>query len=433
MKEFFVTAKWQMKLPAVVNGVAGGVIMPSSIPYHTLGRRSLERTYPHLKRRLLDPQLYLAELNPASCRKTCANLSSYGWFDLTEQFPFDSSEHTQSEWRKKVAERIETAWTGKVPNNAYDIDNCIRRCLLVQQQVGVEAFILPGLLTQDINSDFTGELEWIERGLGVARELAHDLPVYVTIAVSDVALRGPDSWSNPLLDAILDQLTAREIRGAYIVPIMASEDSYYFTHPNTVGAILRLCNGLRAGGVSRIMVSYAGTAGLLCLAAGATAWTTGWHRSERRMRLSDFELQEGRVVPAYYSHPLAGEFHLERDLDHANQEGFLNRIEDGSVVSEGLLKALAGARQVSSVPEWQHRLGNKTASIEHFLVACSRETRVCAQLDEPAQLDRTHEWIAAAYALSADLQRIGPFNPRTSVSHQHGWLRAFERLVEEKY
>lgn len=69
MKEFYVSAKYQMKLPAGIAGVAGGVIMPSGVALHTIERRDLAAKYPHLARRLLDPQLYLLGLNPATSRK----------------------------------------------------------------------------------------------------------------------------------------------------------------------------------------------------------------------------------------------------------------------------------------------------------------------------------------------------------------------------
>jgi hypothetical protein len=433
MKELFVTAQYQMSLSPTISGVAGGVIMPANVSYHSVSRRSLQTKYPHLRRRLLDPQMYLAELNAASCRKACANLASYGWFQLTRQFPFDSSAQTQSEWRKAVAESIETAWTSRVPTTASEIDDHVRICLTVQMQLGVEALILPCPLTQDINSSFADELEWLERGLLLSRTIAPAMPVYASIALSDVALRGPAPQANPLLNIVLDQITARGVRGAYIVPIMASEDSYYFTHPNTVGALLRLCNGLKAGGVERIMVSFAGTAGLLCLAAGADAWTTGWYRSQRRMRLSDFEIVEGRVVPAYYSHPLGGEFHMESDLDRAVARGFLPRLEDDTSASSGLLRALRAGRRVATVPEWRYGLGNKTASTDHFLIACSRETARLAALNNADLQGEVTGWLQAAYALSADLQTVGPFNPRTATNHQHGWLQAFQRFAAERY
>lgn len=151
------------------------------------------------------------------------------------------------------------------------------------------------------------------------------------------------------------------------------------------------------------------------------------------MRLSDFEIVEGRVVPAYYSHPLGGEFHMESDLDRAVARGFLPRLEDDTSASNGLLRALRAGRRVATVPEWRYGLGNKTASIDHFLIACSRETARLAALDNADLQGEVSGSLQGAYALSADLQTVGPFNPRTATSHQHGWLQAFQRFAAERY
>src|SRR5258706_8332624 len=94
---------------------------------------------------------------------------------------------------------------------------------------------------------------------------------------------------NTLIDIILDQVTARAPDGAYVVLEQANEITYNCTSANTIGALLRLVRGLKDGGLRRVIVSYAGTAGLLTLIAGADAWATGWYRSERRLRLTDIE------------------------------------------------------------------------------------------------------------------------------------------------
>jgi hypothetical protein len=433
MKELFVTAGYQMAVSPAIADIAGGVIMPSHVSYHALSHRTLEKRHPYLRRRLLDPQMYLAELNAASCRKPCARLASYGWFPLTGEHAFDSSEEKPSEWLRTLSQNIETAWEARLPAQGQERDDAIRQCLLLQHQLRVEAFILPAPLTQDLDSDYSEELEWLESGVSLGQEIAPDVPVFATIALSDVVLRGPDPWSNPLLNIVLDQVTARGVAGAYVVPVMSSEDSYYFTHPHTVGALLRLCNGLKAGGVQRLIVSFAGTAGLLCLAAGADAWVTGWFKSQRRMRLSDFEREQGRVVPAYYSHPLGGEFHMDTDLDRAVESGFLDRIADVTPESEGLLRALRAGRHVRSVPAWRHQPGNRKASIDHFLTVSARETALRTRLSDDDLRAMTAAWLEAAYGLSADLQWIGPFNPRTAMNHQFGWRGAFERFSKERY
>jgi hypothetical protein len=432
MKEFYVSAKWKMSIPPGLT-VAGGVILPSGVALHALERRDLTRQYPHLARRLLDPQLYLVGLNAATSRKACANLSSYPWFPLTKRVPYDSKKHKrQSAWAHAVQVTIHKHWLGILPVDEPEINDTIRLCLEVQKRLGVEAFILPAPLTSDINTPFDLELDWIEKGTAIASAMDRERPVYASIALSDTTLRGPDPWANPLLDVILDQVTARGVQHVYIVLEQANEYGYYCTHPHTVGALLRLCNGLKRAGVQRILVGYAGTAGLVALAAGADAWTSGWYRSERRLKLADFEDPTGRAIPAYYSHPLAGEFHLEEDLDNAVRRGFLPRITDETPASQGLLAALSRGVSSNAVPEWQYRQSNVAAAIEHFLLACVRETAKLAALSEDAARAATKTWLATADQIAASLYSIGSFHPRTSVNHQAGWLAAFERYEKNR-
>ncbi|MBP9896929.1 MAG: hypothetical protein KBF28_01015 [Gemmatimonadales bacterium] len=433
MKSFYVGAPYQMSLPKVVTGVAGGIITPANIAHHVIARRDIDKKYPHLRNRLLDPQLYLAELNAASCRKTCSNLASYGWFPLTEALPFDSGTTTQQEWSATVKAKIETIWTGRTPATAEEIEIAVRLCVEAQVALGVEAIILPSPLTQDPTSTYAVELEWLERGEKIAAILAPHLQTLATVAISDVALRGTDAWSNRLLDVILDQLTSRGLSGAYIVPVMASEEAYYYTHPRTVGGLLRVCNGLRAGGARRVVVNFAGTAGLMCLAAGADTWASGWYRSQRRMRLSDYEGEGGRVFPAFYSHPLGGEFHMEHDLDRVVAAGFLPRVHDSTPTSSGLMRALSTGQKVDNVAAWRHTSGNRTASTEHFLLASARETAGLASLSEVEAIDKVKGWLEVAYRISSDLQAAGPFNARTALKHQHGWLSAFNEFATNRY
>lgn len=432
MKEFYVSAKYKMAIPATVP-VAGGVIVPSGVAAHALARRDLVKKFPHLARRLLDPQLYLVGLNPATCRKACANLASYPWFPVKKRVVYDSKKHKkQAVWNSSVQRDIHKQWVGALPTDDAGINDSIRLCLQVQHIIGVEAFILPAPLTQDIGSAFDVELEWIEKGMALAHAVDAERPVYASIALSDTAVRGSDPWANRLLDVILDQVTARGVRNVYIVLEQANETGYYCTHPNTVGALLRLCNGFKHGGVDRILVGYAGTAGLMALAAGADAWASGWYRGERRLKLADFEDPTGRAYPAYYSHPLAGEFHLEADLDKAVTKGFLPRIGDKTAASAGLLAALSAKKSSNAVPEWRHQQSNVARSIEHFLLVCARETGALGAMTAAQAQAATRAWLTQAEQVATDLYSVGSFNARTSVSHQAGWLAAFKGYEKHK-
>src|SRR5216683_3192663 len=120
--EFYSLARFQMALPGNVESVDGGLIPSASLPYHTLTRRKLERDYPYLAKRLLDPQLYLVSLaNPALARKACANLSSYGWFPVTVERQFASSQQRQADWNKGARANIHREWLGEVQKDPLEI------------------------------------------------------------------------------------------------------------------------------------------------------------------------------------------------------------------------------------------------------------------------------------------------------------------------
>jgi len=232
-----------------------------------------------------------------------------------------------------------------------------------------------------------------------------------------------------MVDLIVDQVTAREPEGAYLVVEQASEEGYYITHSNTVGALLHMVKGLRDGGIDRIHVGLAGTAGFLTLGAGATDWSAGWYRSTRRLRLADFEEHEGRAVPTYYSHPLGGELHLERDLDVVVEAGLFSEIQDRTPAAQGLLRALTQGKRASSVPTWQHRIGNVTAARAHFKSAMIRETHRVRDLPDSVRAVHMKKWLSKAADLAGRVRDLGTLNARSANRHQTAWLKALEEFL----
>ena len=321
--------------------------------------------------------------------------------------------------------KIGKAWLGTLPTKKKDIEAAVRNCLATQQQLGCEAFILPSPLTTNPTSPYATELEWLDAGLGMASRVAPDMPTLATVALSDTCLRGIDPYSNVLLDLILDQVASREPSGVYLVLEQANDTGYFINHRHVIGSLLRLADEFRRGGMTRVVVAYAGMAGLLTLAAGADTWTAEWYRGERRLRLPDFEDEVGRAVPAFYSHRLAGEIHVQSDLDTLVGAGKLQGISDITPASSGLIGALVAKRKVSAVPAWAHRAGNIAAAREHLLHVAVRETSNLAQLDEKGRRVAVSQWLTAASTLATSLYQYAPFNPRTSIDHQEAWLQAW--------
>lgn len=433
MKHFFVSARYKMGIPSGLEaGVAGGLILPSGLPVHTLTRRNFVKQYPHLSRRLLDPQLYLADIDCGACRPCCANLVSYGWFGGDGLVAYDSAKMTQGEWKTRARRDVLKAWVGNVPKSAEGIEDAVRVAITTQIAVGCESIILPSPMTSDPASDYGDALAWLDAGMDIAGVAGGGRPCFASVVLSEACLRGTSPWSNRLLDLVLDQVTAREPGGAYVVIEQTSDSGYFMRHRNTVGALLRLCHELKRGGVERVLVAFAGTAGLLALCAGADAWATEWYRSERRLYRPDFEEKDGRAYPAFYSHALCGEVHLKADMDKIVEAGDLSRISDVTSASKGLLRALAAGRKVSSVPEWAHSPGNITTAREHFLSVAARETRAVSALGPADRREYGRQWLESASRLADDLTRLTPFEDRTAVEHQDSWRLAFDEFLRSR-
>jgi hypothetical protein len=426
-KEYFAPARHKMALPGDVNGVDGGIIFPAGITYDALVRRDIEKAYPHLRRRLIDPQFYLATLLGAKCRKACVNLASYGWFSAEGFESYDTKRHgKQNQWKKNAKAKIHEHWTGTLPTDEKDIERAVRTCVNVQASVGCESIILPAPLMTELFTDFGVEGTWLDSGLRLAAEFSR--PRIATVAISDTCLRPVPPDRNDLIETIVDQVSAREPEGAYVV-IETSQEGYYNPHPNTVGAMLRLVHGLKQAGLGSVYVSLAGVAGLLALAVGADMTCTAWYRSERRLKLSDFDDQEGRAVPTYYSHALASELDLSEDLDRLTKAGLLDELADMTPASRTLLAALRAGRPVSAVADWEYKIGNVTAAREHFMTVMMRETGELAKISADEQRQYALTWLKGAETLAQKIADLGDVTGRSEIQHQRQWRIAFEKFL----
>ncbi len=430
-KEYFWSGSVQLKLPGNVADISGGIIYPIGVGYHSLMRRDIDTKYPHLTRRLLDPQLYLVRLDPYTCRKKCAYLATYPWFPIKSFEPFNSSKHRQREWQNSLTKNVHKLWIGKLPKEIKKIETIIAQCLQIQANLNCENFILPSPLTVDQTTDYATELQWLDAGFKKSNQINSDIPILATIAISDSALRLIEPWQNDMIDLIIDQVSSREPDGAYIVLEQSNEKGYYCTHHNTVGCLLRLVYGLKAAGLRRVVISYTGTAGFLCILAGADIWSSGWYKSERKLKLSDIEDSEGRAFPAYYSHNFASEIHLEDDLDDAYTKGLWPDIREITPASKPLDNALNKGRKVSDVAEWKYRSSNVTAAKEHFVYSAINHTREVSNLSRNELFTYGIDWLLKAKNIADRISQFNKRHERTAVTHQSSWYEAFVNFVNK--
>lgn len=204
----------------------GSILLASTIAMHTLWRRKFTKT-PQAQRRLFDPQLYMAGLDPNQSGKVCTKLASYPWFGIKDISEYDSNIQSQNEWSHIVEQQINQCWRRNVlnpQNDSKNIEDAIRMCIDFQLNIGCEAIILPSPLTYDFSTNYSDELFWLDKGLQYIKSRSEiSIPVYATIALNDNCLRYSDPQANSLLKLIYDSVGAREPDGIYFVVEQGNE------------------------------------------------------------------------------------------------------------------------------------------------------------------------------------------------------------------
>lgn len=422
---FFVNLNDKFKL---ADGIEpdGSTLLASALPNHTLIRRKLDK-YPHLRRRLFDPQLYMAGIsaNSDEMRRVCAKLASYSWFGVGGLDKFESGEFRQADWMADAKSKVASAWPGKAPETG--IADRARECIDYQRALGCEAVILPSPLTTEPGTHYGTELEWLDAGLLHTRSLGEQLtqPVYATVALSDLCLRLIDAGKNPLLDLVIDQVSAREVDGVYVVVEQTSElaETKHCSHFRTLWSVLRLVHEFAHDAELAVGVNFVGAFGLACEAAGATWWASNWYKSLYRLRLQD-RIAGGRAYPTYWSHPLTLDINMESDFDALAAASVLSRYEDWTPASEGLLTAAKSGVPASSVGAWAYSPSNVTAAKDHFVLSAIAHEQEYSKLTGTERLDTILDWLKAAMLGATEVATELGAQCKTKLDHVQAWYDA---------
>jgi hypothetical protein len=436
---FFINVGYQFKLDPAIH--PDGAIIPCiAMPSHELERRKLPTSQPapgrrprkpknpHLLKRLIDPQLYMAGLEAAKSPDFCVKLASYPWFGVQGLIPYDSATHKQTEWRKTAAREIRKRWRGAAPTDSAEIAACARECVDFQIRNGAWGIIVPSPLTYDPSSDYSLELEWLDAGLARAEQIGTDLPVFASVALSDVAFQfHVDPAKNPLLDLILDHVSARGVAGVYIVVEQSRErdETRQCGSPKTLRSLLYLVHRFAHESKLAVGVNFIGAFGLACQAAGASWWASNWYKSLYRVRLAD-KLAGGRVFPLFWSARSVLDVNLESDFDTLAQAG-LGKITDVTPASHGLIEAAKRGLPSKNVPAWAYTQSNCAASIEHFLYSAIQMDAAHSAVGGGAiRVDFVNDWLKEASDVAAwALSKLGT-SSKTRLEHSSAWLEAFE-------
>jgi len=421
---FYYNAKYAFALPGQApTAIAGGIISAAAMPAGQLPRRSF-RKFPYLQHRLFDPQVYLANLDPHVAATTVVNLASWPWFCPGAVPDYDSDAHTSlKNWKNLYGNTLLQSWRGCAHTDAQMIADACLAAIRSQLELGCEMVILPGPLTSLATQHFVSETEWIDAGIEACKALKVSQPVLATVAISDSVLRGVDPTQNPLLHTISNQVSARaELAGVYLLPEMASENGYVCTSRDTLLSMLLLIDDFVRGAGKRVVLNYVGTFGAVASAAGASVWSSGYYRGQRRLRLADFEDQIGRAMPRYHSPRLAGDIGLEHDIEEAYKQygdRLLIDTKDGST----LTRALASGTYPPA--EWAYAQSNVTAAAGHYVEVAYRLGQLATQSHEK-RIETVQRWLEGAVQWVGNLQKIGiAGSAQTELTHQGVWLEAF--------
>lgn len=405
---------------------AGSVILASALPMHQLERRrNLSVQYPHMRRRFFDPQLYLAELDPNQSTSTCAKLGSYPWFGAALQ-QYSSSQQQQNQWMKNAEATIPDLWPSRALSDSRQVSQAIRECIDFQVRMNCQAIILPSPLTTDPYTDYGLELLWLDAGLDYAVSSKIDVPLFATIALSDLCLYYTDPPQNGFLDMVLDAVSARKVAGVYIVLEQSREigETRHCSNARALWALLHLTHGFSQEAKLRVMVNFLGQFGLVCQAIGAEAWTSEWYKSTYRLRLAD-KIGGGRAYPSYWTFPAAIDVNLKEDFDSLNRAGIIARIADRTEASNALLLAAAGGRSCNSVLEWEYRQSNATAAREHYLrSSINADGKLMDYQGRSERLNFVEQWLEEAVKSVQAVEEVLGRAPATNTRHVQAWIAA---------
>lgn len=423
---YYYCAKHAFKLPDLSERTpAGGIIAAAAMPYPQLARRSI-MPVSHLIHRLFDPQLYLSTLDPRTAPGTVYKLATYPWFG-SQPATYDSAQHgSLDEYKNRFINELHLRWPSQAPIKDQAILDCVRTGLEFQVKMGCEGLIIPSPLTNTV-TDYHTEIKYLDAAVSLAPELPAHLPIYATVALSDGLLRNTDPAANTVVRVISDNIAARsEISGAYIVLEQTAETGYVCTNEQILFALLILSDDIARGAGKEVIVNYMGPFGAVMLATGATTWSSGYYRSQRRMRLADQEEDTGRAYPRFYSSALAGDVGVEEDLQLLKENDLLQRIFSRSRASRALLNAIARGRYPEAAPQWQYRPTNISAAAAHYNDICCKLDSYLDTRDLAGKIEAVERWLTQATVLSRQAMQLG-VSKHTDLRHQEIWLSAFAK------
>jgi hypothetical protein len=420
---YFFNARLKFKIRPTAVTIPGSIIAASAISAVDLERRKFG-DYAHFNKKLLDPQLYVATVDPALDPKTVARLAAYPWFHGTDVPKYKSGEYgTRTAWKKKHKADFISKWTRTVPTAPDAIRRAARAAVEFQLMIGCDGILLAVPLTTIADQTLQPELEWIEAGIQACADLKVSCPVYATVALSEAVLHVP-ALKNPIIHSLSNYIATRsELAGAYIVLEQTDPSNYFWTSKDPLMALLILVDDLVRGAGKKVIVNYVGTFGLVAKAVGAEIWSSGYFLMQRRFSLKG---QMGIAHPHYHSLAMAGDIGLKADIARIRDAGLIDKFVTPTSADAVLRTALGQGKTPADVPEWKYAPNNWSAAQEHYLLIVSETGAKLETMSAPQRQDWTLSWLTNAVKLVDVLEHKELVGMATDTSHQKVWLDVFK-------
>lgn len=409
--------------------VPGGLFRPSVIARRNLMSRTALQPRPG--RIILDPQLYLLDMPIAGTRHEglIESLGTYSWFGVQER-EFDSGEFALT---PQFAEPPTPAqlWEGRT-DVIRSWRPTVRGTVEAQLQVPfkVDAVVLPATLIQDPESRLVDELERLDTAIQVARSRT-EKPLYASLPLADVLFLSRDPASNQLLDALVENLDAREdLEGVYIPLVQLSDPRERLSHERVVGSMLRLAKLFGQKSRLKSIFNFIEVLGVACVALGAEGYASGYSTRHRRCTLADHrsDTSGGIAYPKFFSLQACMDFQVT-DLKAMAEHDLLHLLAlDRTGSSEPLFLGLEAGEEVETIAPWRPAANNVLTAKTHYFeqhvkaleVFKSAESVIGWLRDAESTWDRIRCELTSAPDFS--------FQAWTNGEHIKVWRRALETV-----
>jgi hypothetical protein len=379
---------------------------------------------------LFDPQLYFLDLDisPDEHPDLIAKLATYPWFGIDAP-EYESDEGTRRDWAAGIKGKVDKYW-GKREDPTSDWAATVRDAVEFQVRLGTRAIVLPATLIADPETDLAGDLRRLDDAVEVARDIT-DVPLYASVPIEEGAVKHRDPRANSLVEALADAISARDgLAGAYVPLAQLSMPKDRITNRKVVSALLQLSRKLGRDAGLKVIMNFVDGLGALCVAAGATAYGTGYKQKSRRLSPIDYKTRKGgSPLPKFHSLSLFLDFYPERDLERLRDQKLLRYVvEDKTAAAAPLLAALRAGAKTSTVAPWEERKGNTPAAESHYAqVHGSYKSRF-------ESFDDAVAWVQEAEAAWLYLQERFKEDPldATEGAHLAPWRAAMEELAAEE-